>query len=74
MKALAECRDPGVRYSLIDTFTDTDDLLSVAPLLDGNETLLSGGIEDFLNSLSDIKKMGLSGQLAVLLHIARGSE
>ena len=61
-------------YSLIDTFADADDLLSVAPLLDGDQTLLFGSIEDLDDSLGNIKDVTFGRDFAVLLHFTRGGE
>ena len=62
------------RDSLVNTFTSASNLLSFAPFLDGHETLLSAGVEDFLDALGNVQKVRLGGELYVLLHVTRGRE
>ncbi len=62
------------RNSLVNTFTSANNLLSLAPFLDGHETLLSAGVEDLLDALRDVQEVSLGGELDVLLHVARGRE
>ena len=58
--------------SLILAFSDGDDLLTIAILLDLDEALLCAGIYDSYDLTSEVREMGLGREVKVLLELTFG--